>query len=252
VAVIAAVLGIPRADSARVLRWAAVLRGILDSGIAEGDTESVDSVTAMQDYFLSLVRDPTWRKTEAGAAFASLWEAYPAEVAAANLAMLAFAGHETTVHLLGSLAMHLGARPALWTSAGADPATATAAVAEVLRLESPIQKICRWASSDVSIGGVLVPAGGLIVLLVGSANRDPNRFPRADEFDIHRPGDQIAFGGGRHLCLGKSLALLEATTLLEVLPKRWPEIAVRDTVFQWLNNASFRGLRKLTLRRQAD
>jgi hypothetical protein len=88
----------------------------------------------------------------------------------------------------------------------------------------------------------------MLILLLGAANRDPARFASPDSFDISRDcSNHIAFGRGRHLCLGRLLAMLETTTLLRVLLQRWTEVGVTKGGWQWLSNSSFRGLGRLEL-----
>jgi cytochrome P450 len=247
-AVIVRLLGIPQSDTPRIVGWARDLRRLLDSGPGDGEAEAAATVAAMGDYFLALLRDDAWRKGQPAAALSGLVANYPETAVAANLAMLAFAGHETTVHLIGSLVLHLARRPGLWSRLRAEPVRIPAAVAEALRFESPVQKLCRWTEGPIAFDSVTVPDGQLLVLLIGAANRDPAIFPEPDAFDIDRaPGVQLGFGRGAHLCLGRSLALLEAETVLKVLLRRWDGVAVADGGWAWLNNSSFRGLRRLDL-----
>jgi hypothetical protein len=241
-------LGIPPTDQRQVVQWSSVLRRILDSGLSENDTEATATVAAIQRYFLDLVRDEGWRTSKPGGRLKPLIEAFPAEAVAANLAMLAFAGQETTTHLIGSMLLHLGRRPDLWRRLRREPDRAAGAVGEALRLESPVQKICRWPHGAIEIGGATVADGELLVLLVGAAHRDPAEYGEPDVYDIDRPaGGQLAFGWGIHLCLGRPLALLEAETMLHVLLDQWREIDACDGGWAWLNNSSFRGLRRLDL-----
>jgi cytochrome P450 len=101
----------------------------------------------------------------------------------------------------------------------------TAAIEEMLRWVTPIQAFCRTATQDLEIAGAHVSAGDYLVLLYASGNRDASVFgPTADRFDITRPPTpaHLAFGFGEHLCLGASLARLEAKLVLEELLRRHP------------------------------
>jgi cytochrome P450 len=248
VRVILELLGIPQTDQRQIVQWSSVLRRILDSGLSENDTEATVTIAAIQRYFLDLVRDEAWRSSKPGDRLKPLIEAFPAEAVAANLAMLAFAGQETTAHLIGSMFFHLGRRPDLWQRLRHEPDRAARAVGEALRLESPVQKICRWPHGAAEIGGVTLTDGELLVLLVGAAHRDPAQNGKPDVFDIDRPtGGHLAFGWGIHLCLGRPLALLESETILRVLLEQWRQIDACDGGWAWLNNSSFRGLRRLDL-----
>jgi cytochrome P450 len=91
-------------------------------------------------------------------------------------------------------------------------------VEEVLRYESPVQLIFRRAARDVELSEAKIPAGAVVFLLLGSANRDEEKFPDSDRFDVLRnPRDHLAFGYGIHYCLGAELARLEARVALESL-----------------------------------
>lgn len=250
VAVIACLVGIPPADRDRIAVWARALRVILDTPQSGAPTVQ-DSLAEMREYFLALAQDPAWLRAQeaaGGNGLSPLIRKFPAEVAAANLAILVFAGHETTVHLMGSLLFHLALRPHVWALLRARPELIQNAIAESLRLESPIQKMCRWSSAPLELAGHAVSPRQTLVLLLGAANRDPARFANPDDFVIERDASShLSFGRGRHQCLGRLLAMLEASTLLRVLLPRWKSVSVEDGGFRWLNNSSFRGLRRLEL-----
>jgi hypothetical protein len=98
-------------------------------------------------------------------------------------------------------------------------------VEELLRFDAPVKQVRRIAVRDAEVGGGMVKAGTVLVLLIGAANRDAEKFDRPDELDITRPGkDNISFGRGIHHCLGAPLARLEGRIALEVLMERFPEI----------------------------
>lgn len=147
---------------------------------------------------------------------------------------LMVAGNETTRSLLSggvlALAEHPDQRAALTaaiTSGDADRADAAlgAAVEECLRWVTPIQAFCRTVVDDVELGGTALTAGEYLVLLYAGGNRDTAVFgATADAFDIARPATpaHLAFGFGEHLCLGASLARMEARMVLEELLRRYP------------------------------
>ncbi len=139
--------------------------------------------------------------------------------------LLATAGNETTNRLIGwsgkVLADHADQRRALV----ADRSLLANTVEELLRYESPAQRICRYVTRDVSYYGDTVPAGSVMMLLSGSANRDRRAFPPdGDRFDIYRRiRHHLAFGYGAHFCLGAALARLEARVILDEVLNRFPE-----------------------------
>ncbi|MGW0188351.1 cytochrome P450 [Streptomyces sp. NPDC003362] len=146
--------------------------------------------------------------------------------------MLLMAGHETPANLIGLGAMMLLDRPDLRKALSEDPSRWPAAVDELLRYFT-IAEIAnsRVALADVEIGGVRIAAGeGVIGLTVG-ANRDPERFPDPDTFDLDR-GDQrsLAFGYGAHQCLGQHLMRMELEVALSTLFARVPDLRLVDPV----------------------
>jgi pimeloyl-[acyl-carrier protein] synthase len=170
------------------------------------------------------------------------------DVAGRNLAFLAFAGHETTVHLLGNMLFHFSHEPSAWQALRNDFGLCGKAVTETLRLESPVQKICRWPVQDVEAGGLSLERHGLVVLLLGAANRDPDQFDEPHRFDLtRRPVANLAFGRGAHVCIGRALAEMEAGAMLRALLQRWKHIEPVDGGARWMDNSSLRGLESLEL-----
>src|SRR6185312_17165816 len=108
-------------------------------------------------YFLDLASDPKWLDLHGDKKLRGLLATYPREAVAAQLAFFVFAGHDTTVHLIGSLLFMMASRPELWMQLRAEPAWRDAATEETLRYESPIQKICRVTAKQVTIAGVEIP-----------------------------------------------------------------------------------------------
>ncbi|MGY1944425.1 cytochrome P450 [Nocardia asiatica] len=141
--------------------------------------------------------------------------------------LLLVAGHETTANLIANAALALLDRPDIEARLREEPGLAAAVVAETLRFDSPAQALLRGAETDVELSGTTIPADAYILPLVGSANRDPRRFPDPDEFRLDRPNiqDHLASGAGIHYCIGSALARLEATATLEELTRRVPAMA---------------------------
>jgi hypothetical protein len=118
------------------------------------------------------------------------------------------------------------------------PALARHAFDEALRYDSPAPLAFRTTSVPTEIAGRAIPEGRKLLLLFGSANRDPRRWPEPERFDIERrPIGHLAFGSGIHACVGQLVARVEAETLLEELAERVEHLELSGTPQRWLNNS---------------
>jgi len=143
------------------------------------------------------------------------------------VSVVAGAGNETTTRLIGWAGKVLADHPEQRRELVENPALIPNAIEELLRYEPPAPHVCRCTSRDVEHYGRTVPAGSVVMMLIGSGNRDHRRYPEGDRFDIHRDvGQHLAFGLGGHFCLGASLARIEGRVALEELLKRFPEWSV--------------------------
>ncbi|MDR7303685.1 cytochrome P450 [Haloactinomyces albus] len=133
-----------------------------------------------------------------------------------ELATMAFsyvaAGHETTMNLLGGGMHMLLSDPGLAARLRAEPHLTASFIDEYLRMYSPTQWLLRRTCGETELHGVHIPQGALLHVLLGSANRDPRKYPNPDVFDLDREnqGDHMAFGAGRHFCPGAALSRLLA------------------------------------------
>jgi cytochrome P450 len=145
--------------------------------------------------------------------------------------------------------LHLALAPALLVSLRSTPALAPAVVSETLRLESPVQKICRWAVNDLELSREhRLHRGENAVLLVGAANRDPTRFENPDRMDLSRVQvPHLAFGKGVHACIGRGLAMMEGEAVLRWLIDNVDAIGLEEGAAEWIENSSFRGLKRLPI-----
>ncbi len=133
--------------------------------------------------------------------------------------LLLVGGQETTANLINNAVLCLLEHPDQLARLRAEPGLLPSVIEEVLRYRSPVQWMPRATRREVEVRGQVIPAGKLVLLVIGSANRDPGQFPAAARFDITRdPNPHLAFGHGIHACLGGPLARLEArVSLADVL-----------------------------------
>ncbi len=167
----------------------------------------------------------------------------PDEIAALVYGQLT-AGHETTSALLANGLKELLADRDAWETICADPALIPAAVEELLRLSAPVFTWKRRTTRPAEVGGVTLPAGTNILLLLGSANHDERTFPEPDRIDLERENASrhLSFGLGIHFCLGAPLARLEAKVVLEQLTAGFSSLRLRDgQAFDFTANTTFRG-----------
>jgi cytochrome P450 len=144
-----------------------------------------------------------------------------------NAMIILFGGIETTESMLSNAVWALLKHPESCEEVRVGPSgLLMAAIEESLRWEPAVQSCTRHATREAEIGGVSIRRGETVQCMLGAANRDPARFPEPDRFDVHRgnASDHLAFGAGRHFCLGAPLARLEATIGLRALLDRLPEL----------------------------
>jgi cytochrome P450 len=138
--------------------------------------------------------------------------------------VIAGAGNETTTRLIGWAGKVLADHPDQRRELVADRSLIPNAIEELLRYEPPAPHVGRYVVRDVEYYGQTLPAGSVVLLLVGSANRDDRRFADGDRFDIHREiGQHLTFGYGIHFCLGAALARLEGRIAVDEVLTRFPE-----------------------------
>jgi cytochrome P450 len=140
--------------------------------------------------------------------------------------LLVVGGQETTANLINNAILCFIENPEQLARVRADMSLLPQAIEEVLRYLSPIQWLMRTPTRDVELHGKRIPAGKLLLAMLGSANRDPAQFPEPNRFDITRqqPNAHVAFGQGIHFCLGAPLSRLEAKVALTDLLTRMEDI----------------------------
>lgn len=222
--IIAGLLGLPEQDYPQFQRWSISLLSWLmnpERGLAAS--------AALCDYFAPILEarraEPKDDLISALGAAEIDGEELADEEIFSFLRLLLPAGVETTYRALGSLLFGLLSDPAQLDAIRADRSLLPQAIEEGVRWEPPLLTITRVATRDTELGGVKIPAGSTVMPMLGSANRQEDRYPNPDKFDIHRQQrPNLAWGHGVHVCLGMHLARLEMRTAVNLLLDRLPNL----------------------------
>jgi cytochrome P450 len=222
--VIAGMLGLPEQDLPEFHRRAVEL-----ISIAVDIERGFNASTALRDYFASILAqrrvDP---KDDVISVLANAeldGQRLTDEEVYAFLRLLLPAGAETTYRSSSNLLYGLLSDPEQLEALRADRGLMRAAIEEGLRWEAPLTGIARSATRDTIVDGVPVPAGSVVSVCIGAANRDPKRWSDPDRFDIRRePRQHMAFAFGSHTCIGMHLARMETTVVMNALLDRLPNL----------------------------
>lgn len=156
---------------------------------------------------------------------------------------LLFAGHETTTTLISNAMRVLLSHPEAWKTVVDDPKKIPGAIDETLRTDGSIVAWRRKALKDTEVGGVAIPEGANLLLVMGSANRDEDKFENGEQFDIDRTNsrEHLSFGFGIHYCLGNMLAKLQAKIAIEEIARLMPNVRLQEGAdIDFRENLSFR------------
>lgn len=246
-AVIAELLGIDEADREDFRRWS-------DAAIESPDRPPEETMAALGELSAFIVEHIKGKRERPGPDLVSLLvgsevdgQPLSKEELFMFLLTLLVAGNETTRTLLSGSAIVLAEHPDQRAWLASDPARLPGAVEECLRWVTPVHAFCRTATEDAVIAGTSVRAGDYLCMLYASANRDERVFgPDAAVFDVRRETVPVhlAFGFGEHVCLGASLARLEARVFYEELLARFPAYEVAGPVERVLST-TVAGIRSL-------
>ncbi|MEV6908466.1 cytochrome P450 [Amycolatopsis sp. NPDC051071] len=235
-------LGLPAADREWLHRRALVFQEA--SSTRQGDYAAAEEAARdLGDYFRQAAADPAEDGLLAPLVRAGCT---PDEVAGTGVHLLT-AGHETTAHLIGKSVLALLDHPGVLRSR---PVFTADHVDELIRYDGPVQMVSRRAGRDAMLlGSRRVRAGDKVVLMLGAANRDPDRFEQPDELRLDRaPRRHCGFGYGAHRCLGAALAGLEAQLALTTLVRSLPAPHAAGRPVRYHHDLIFHGPRALPLR----
>ena len=256
VAVICRLLGVPIEDEPEFSRASAPLARLVDPFITfnrdpDGSDERRRAGLWLHGYLHDLIeqrrRAPGEDLISALIAVEESGDQLTEEEIIATCTLLLIAGHENTVNLIANAILAMLCHPWQWAALGADPGRVSAVIEETLRYDPPNQLMGRIACEDMTIGDVTVSKGGIMMLLLAAANRDPDVNERPDEFDPDRETiHHLAFGHGPYFCLGAPLARLEASIALSAVTSRFPNARL-DGEPLYKPNVTLRGLSTLAV-----
>jgi cytochrome P450 len=223
--VISGILGLPREDYRQFQRWTTAILSFFTKL-----DEAIVASQEVKDYMAVILAERRREPREdliSELAQAELdGEHLSDEEIFSFLRLLLPAGVETTYRATGNMLFSLLSNPEQLEAVRSDRALIPLAIEESLRLETPLLNITRLATKDTEVGGVSIPAGSTVMLMLAAANRDETRYPEPDSYDILResPKPHISFGHGPHACLGTHLARLEMRVALNLLLDRLPNL----------------------------
>jgi cytochrome P450 len=222
--IIAGLLGLPRADFPQFQRWSISLLSI-----TVNRERAVAASAALRDYFVPILaarrQEPRDDLISSLARAEIDGEHLSDEEIFSFLRLLLPAGVETTYRAFGNLLFGLLSNPEQLDAVRADRSLIPQAIEEAVRWEAPLLIITRVATRDTELAGMRIPAGSAVMPMLGAANRDEERYPDPDRFDIFRaPKPSISWGHGVHVCLGMHLARLEMRVALELMLDRLPDL----------------------------
>jgi cytochrome P450 len=238
--VICEMMGVPLADRPRFTEWTGDATHLLVAEFAPEDVVQRGLAAAGQlaAYFQELIAE---RRASLGEDMLSQLiraeeegdRLSPSELLTQSIGLL-IAGFETTIGLIGNGVYQLLRHPDELARLRREPGLIATAVDECLRFDGPIGATLRILHEDAEFSGVPIAKDSRVLALLDSANRDPERFPDPERFDVGRtPNDHLSFGGGVHHCLGAHLARMEAQEAIGALVARSSRLELHETRREW-------------------
>ncbi len=253
--VTAEMLGVSVADAPQLKAWSQDFAEIL--GNFQHNPERAPkvrrSIEEMTSYFQSAIREIRAHPRE-GLIHSLLTaevegDRCTEEEVIANTIVTMVGGQETTTNLIGNGVLTLLRHPEELKLLRADPSLIPSAVEEMLRYEPPSQHTGRLAPYDLELGGKRILKRQAAIAVMAAANRDPERFPEPDRFDISRKDNRhLSFGWAAHFCFGAALARIEGQVSFEEMLRRLPNWSLAAGRLAWRTNLGLRGLTALPLR----
>jgi len=248
ITVIAELLGVPPADRERFRDWSnAMVRPALAADELERfGAKMAEFAGYLHALFEERRREPGEDLVSALVAVEDGGDTLSEEELSSMVAILIVAGHETTVSLIGNATLALLTHPEQRELLERDPTLLPRAVEELIRFDGPVERtLNRWAAVDVELRGRTIRRGESVIVVLGAADHDPERFEAPGTLDLaaERGSRHLGFGRGSHFCLGAPLARVEAEIALGTL-LRLPglRLAIPQEELRWRPVPLFRSL----------
>ena len=247
--VIAQMLGMPNQDR-QFIRSLAEKLLFIGRGEADRMKPLTEGIQELQEYLAPVVAERIANPGDDLLSVLARGETtgvFTRDQVVANAILLLLAGHETTINLICNGTLAFIEHPEQWERFKQDPAQLMKpATEECLRYDAPVKSIQRIAAEDVEMRGKVLKKDERVRWFITSANRDPDKFPEPDTFDIQRyPNLHVAFGSGIHHCLGATLARLEGQEAFRALAQRFDTLHVEAEEIAYQPSITFRSIKSM-------
>jgi cytochrome P450 len=247
--VISETVGVPREDRVELRRLADLLVH-RNENVLDVPPEGVEAALALAGYFAEMIAErrttPTDDLTSALILADIDGDRLSDDEVTSFLFLMVVAGNETTTKLLANAWYWAWRFPTVKDAVLATPARALDWVEETVRYDTSTQMLVRVSNGDVELLGSVIPDSSPVLLLLGSANRDPTVFANPDRYDLDRDTSKlISFGAGRHFCLGAALARLEARIALRLIAEQAVDYDIDEDNAKRVHSINVRGFASL-------
>lgn len=256
--VILEMLGIPAEDRDKFKIWSNALLEpqMTQEGMQEAVKQLTDFTHYLRDLFNKRRHEPKDDLITALLTAEEAGDSLSENELFSTMVLLIVAGHETTVNLIANAMLALSRNPEQLEQLKTHPERMPQAVEEFLRFDGSVERaLNRWAIEDINYKGHQIKRGEPIILILGSANHDENKFANPEKLELDRhPNPHLGFGKGAHYCLGAPLARLETEIAMTSLLTQLPDIklAVPENELRWRFLPGFRGLESLPVTWRVD
>ncbi len=244
------ILGVPAEDNPKFHRWS---KAVIAAGTSPNVFVLIPTIMRFMGYLRKFIKERRARpQDDLVTALVQAKEGddqLSDDEILAMIFLLLIAGHETTMNLIGSGTLALLEHPDQLARLRDEPTLIKSVTEELLRFVCPVEMATeRYAREDITIAGMTIPRGELVLAVIGSANRDAAHFVDPEALDIARENNRhLAFGQGAHYCVGAPLARLEGQIAIAALVQRMPNLRLRvpPEQLRWRGGIILRGLEAL-------